>query len=67
MRKKFIVAAALAITFASFSPVEAAGRGGGLFSGSQTRTYRTWRGGVFDRMLEMERRKNEIIFGGFRR
>ena len=67
MRKLFIAAAAIAITFASFSPVEAAGRSGSTYSGSQTRTYRTWRGGLFDRLLEMERRKNEIIFGGFRR
>ena len=67
MRKMLIVAAALAIAFVSFSPVEAANRSGLFSSGSQTRSYRVWRGGVFDRLLELERRKNEIIFGGFRR
>lgn len=67
MRKTLIVLAVLAITFASYSPAQAARKGGLFAPRTNTRTYRTWRGGFFDRMLEMERRKNEIIFGGFSR
>ncbi|MCA9075030.1 MAG: hypothetical protein KDA93_08360 [Planctomycetaceae bacterium] len=67
MRKMLIVIAAIAITCTSISSVQASGNGGFFAPRSNTRTYRTWRGGIFDRLLEMERRKNEIFFGGFRR
>ena len=75
MRKFYPTATMLIIGIATLSSAEAADRvrpsrgfsSGGYRAASQTRTYRTWRGGVFDRLLEMERRKNEFIFGRFRR
>ena len=64
MRKLLAICALLAISFSSLSYADAADRRTGFFAPqtNNRRTYRTWRGGIFDRMLEMERRKNEIIF-----
>ncbi|MGD9854655.1 MAG: hypothetical protein AB7U20_06850 [Planctomycetaceae bacterium] len=75
MRKMFVVAATFVITLAGLSLAQAGDRpqpsGGyassGSTSGNSSRTYRYYRGGAFDRLLELERRKNAWLFGGFRR
>jgi hypothetical protein len=75
MRKMFVVTATFVITFACLATAQAEYRsqsGGGYASsgsasGNTSRTYRYYRGGVFDRLLELERRKNAWLFGGSRR
>lgn len=75
MRKMSAVAATFVITFAGLSTSQADDRpmptgtyaSSGATAGNSSRTYRYYRGTFFDRLLEMERRKNEWLFGGFRR
>ncbi len=75
MHKMFAVAAALVIAFAVSSSAQAGsgsqqnGRAysNGNRSGTPARSYRNYRGGTFDRLLELERRKNAWLFGRFRR
>jgi hypothetical protein len=75
MRKMYVVAAAFVVTLAGFSTIRADDRpqqngsytSNGYSSSTPPRTYRYYRGGVFDRLLEMERRTNAWPFGRFRR
>lgn len=67
MRKFLIVAAVVAMTFASTQNAEAARRRG-LFNRSPSRSRMVWQsptngGGFFSRLMELERRKNAMIFG----
>jgi hypothetical protein len=59
MRKYLIVTAILAMTLLSFTPAEAARRTRAVRSPG----YGTSRPGVFQALMEFERRKNELIFG----
>ncbi len=73
MRKMFAVAAALMIALAVSSSTQAgsgsqrSGRvySNGYRSGTPSRSYRYYRGGAFDRLLEMERRKNAWLRSKF--
>jgi hypothetical protein len=75
MGKKFVTAAACVIWFAGFSTIRADDRPqqngsytSRLYStGPAAQTYRYYRGSIFDRLLQMERRTNAWPFGGFRR
>lgn len=64
MRKFLIVAAVVSMTFVSTPNVEAARR-----NRSYTRSRTTWnsqttrRDGFFARLMELERRKNIMLFG----
>ena len=75
MRKMFAVAVGLVIAFA-VSPSTQAGSGKqqsgraysrGYRSATSSRSYRYYRGGAFDRLLEMERRKNAWLRSRFLR
>jgi hypothetical protein len=64
MRKMLIVAAVLAMTIATVSPAEASRKR----RRSYTRTRSTYqqtsqRPGFFARLMELERRKNDFLFG----
>ena len=66
MRKFLIIAAIAAMTFASADSAEAGRRYRGNRGYTQSRTI--WQqpsrgGGFFARLMELERRKNAMIFG----
>lgn len=55
MRRLLILAVAVVTVAASVTPVQAARRSGVYRSSQRT--------GVFARLMELERRKNEMLFG----
>jgi hypothetical protein len=69
MRKFLLLTAILALVIASSQDVEAARRKRANRSYTQSRAdwnQRAERDGIFARMMELERRKNEFLFGRFR-
>ena len=80
MRSLLLTVALLVITFADVPSAQAGSRvrqnrryygssatnyTGSYRTVAPQQPYRVYRGGVFDRLLEFERRKNEFLFGRF--